>query len=139
MFEFKPFRFTESDYVALKSIYENNTAAQSLIAGYEEDDIAAVSLFANSTSLWLISPPSLHRFKNDLLDGAPVKIRYTISISRLTHDQSSDIVETNQAFHLAGNDSVRQDLLEILNEENSEKYIRLPNLFPKFLKVSDQH
>lgn len=119
----------------LKSIYANNTEVQSIISNYDEEDIAAILLDVNSTSLWMISPPSLQKFKNDLHKNVTVKFRYSITISRLAHDEPN-AVEANQIFYLHGNDLARQQLIRILKDGVHEQRVHLPSLFPKFLKVT---
>lgn len=112
---------------------------QSLISNYDEQDIAAISLDVNSNSVWSISPPSLEKLITDLRNNATVKIRYAISISRISHDQPSDVVKVNRVYYLHGSDSARLELLSILNENYSNQRVHLPFLFPKFLKVREKH
>lgn len=131
----RAFRFTETDFLTLKSIYANYTKVQSLFDNYDEKDVAAVLLDPNSTSLWTISPPNLQRFKSDLNANETIKFRLIISVSRLTYDQLSDRVETNQVFDLTAEHSARQELLKALNRNDQNQHIHLVNLFPKFLKV----
>lgn len=128
-------RFTDVDLDRLREIYKNNTDVQSFISTYDEQDIAAISLDKNSITIWNISPPSLQKLKKDLSSNVTINIRYSISISRITHDQTFDVMEANQFYYLNGNTSAKQDLLSILNEDDQNRRIRLPFLFPKFLKV----
>ena len=113
----------------------NNTAAQSIISKYDEEDVAAISLDINSSSLWLMSPPSLQKLKRYLRENVTMKFRYSISISRLTHAQS-DVVEDNQVFVMHENDAARQELIRIIQYGIVfQNRVHLPFLFPKFLKV----
>lgn len=112
---------------------------QSFISKYDEEDIAAISLDVNSTSLWTISPPSLRKFKDDLNKNATIKFRYSISVSRQTNDKSSEIIETNQIFYLSEKDLARQEITKILNRNDQTQKVHLPYLFPKFLKVCNQN
>ncbi|XP_055298732.1 piezo-type mechanosensitive ion channel component-like isoform X4 [Sitodiplosis mosellana] len=127
-------QFSESDFDALKGIYANNTAVQSIISKYDEDDIAAISLDVNSSSLWLMSPPSLQKLKRYLRENVTMKFRYSISISRLSHEKS-DVVEDNHVFVMHENDAARQELIRIIQEGDHNQRVHLPFLFPKFLKV----
>lgn len=129
------FRFSEIDFDTLKSIYVNNTAAQSIISKYDEEDVAAISLDVNSSSLWLISPPSLQKLKRYLRENVTMKFRYSISISRATHAQS-DVTEDNQVFVMHENDAARQELIRIIQDGIQKQRVHLPFLFPKFLKVT---
>lgn len=129
------FRFTESDFLALKRIYANYTREQSFIENYDEKDVAAILLDTNSTSLWTISPPNLRRLKKNLDGNVTMKFRFTISISRLSYDQYAERVETSQVFYLTAEDAARQQLLNALNSNIPNRHVHLENLFPKFLKV----
>lgn len=129
------FRFSETDFDTLKSVYANNTAAQSIISKYDEEDVAAISLDVNSSSLWLMSPPSLQKLKRYLRENVTMKFRYSVSISRLTHAQS-DVVEDNQVFVMRESDAARQELIRIIQDGDQSQRVHLPFLFPKFLKVT---
>lgn len=130
-------RFTENDLETLNIAYANNTAVQSFISNCDEQDVAAVLLDVNSTSVWTMSPPSFQKFLNDLRENVTVKIRYTISIMRRSHEPQADVVETSQIFYLNGNDSAREELIRILDGEDRNQLVHLPLLFPKFLKVAN--
>lgn len=118
----------------MKNVYSNNTSALSFISNYDEQDIAAILLDVNSTSVWMMSPPSFHKFKNDLRGNVTVKIRYSISISRRSHEQS-DVVEMSQTFYLAESDPARVELIRVFDGIDPNQWIHLPLLFPKFVKV----
>lgn len=118
----------------MKNLYANNTSAQSIFSKYDEQDIAAVLLDVNSTSVWTMSPPSFLKLNNDLRENVPVKIRYSISISRRTHEQS-DVAEMNQIFYLTENHPARVELIRVIDEIDPNQWIHLPLLFPKFVKV----
>lgn len=105
------------------------------ISKYDEEDVAAISLDLNSTSLWTISPPSLNKLKNDLIGDIPVKIRIAISVSRLTHGESTDTVEANQIVYMSKDHPARQELLRAIIQLNQNHVIRFSHLFPKFIKV----
>lgn len=130
------FRFNERDFDTLKRIYANNTDIQSIISKYDEEDIAAISLNVNSVSLWLMSPPILQELKSQLNQNVTVKFRYSISVSRLTHEQS-DVAEDNQVYFMQENDKTmtRQELIRIILDGDHNQHATLPYLFPKFLKV----
>lgn len=101
---------------------------------YDEEDIAAVSLDINSSELFSISPPSLAKLKNYLRENVTVKFRYSISVLRLSHDQS-DVVEENLIYYMRENDEARQQMIRIIQDGQNDQRVHLPFLFPKFLKV----
>lgn len=108
---------------------------QSIISKYDEEDIAAISLDINSSSLWFISPPSLQKLKRHLRENVTVKFRYSISISRLTHEEAN-VAEVNQVYFMHEMDSARQELIRIINDGDYNQRLHLPFMFPKFLKVT---
>lgn len=128
------FRFTHFDLVALNEMYANNTAMRSILAKYDAEDIAAVTLRVNSSSVWMLSPPSFRNLFDELRRNVPLKIGYAISISRKTYQASSNTVQINREFHLTENVTVREQLIQLFDRDVES--IHLPNLFPKFLKVS---
>lgn len=134
----KNFRFTESDFRTLKRVYANNTDVQMFIDNYDERDVAAVTLDSNSTSLWTISPPNLRRFIYHLHGNATMKFRFSVSLSRVSYNPSTEQVHTSQVFHLTEADAARQELLSALNKYSRNRQVQLVNLLPKFLKVWDR-
>ncbi|XP_031619192.1 piezo-type mechanosensitive ion channel component-like isoform X2 [Contarinia nasturtii] len=127
-------QFDKNDFNQLKKVYKNNTSVRSFILNYDETDIAAISLDVNSTSLFMMSPPSLQKFKNDLNQNVKIKIRYLISVSRLTHDDS-DVVEFSKKFDLNADAEARQEMFKILSDGDHAQRVHLPLILPKFLKV----
>ena len=59
-------RFKEENWAVMKKLYKNNGKAYTFLSNFEHVDVAAVTLGANSTSLWIISPPDLDRLIDDL-------------------------------------------------------------------------
>lgn len=106
------------------------------LSNYESDDVAAVVLGPNSTSLWIISPPDLERLKDDLINNVTLKVRYKYSVSRITYSEKmSGTIEGERSFDLLEESPARKELLGMLNHVSDGKRIQLPFLFPKFLKV----
>lgn len=105
------------------------------ISNFDEEDIAAISLDVNSTSLWTISPPSLRKLKDDLISDVPIKIRISISVSRLTHGESIDTVEANQIMYLSKSHHARQELLRAMIQLNQNHVVQFSHFLPKFIKV----
>lgn len=132
------FRFSEKNFSAFNKVYlsEKDKVAQTFLSNYENDDVAAVQLGPNSTSLWSISPPDFERLKSDLLNNVTLKIRYKYSVARTTYSEKmSGIVEAEQSFELTAQSPVRKELITMLNQGSKGVRIQLPLLFPKFLKV----
>lgn len=81
------FRFSEQNYASFNRIYAKDRSALTFLSNYESNDVAAVVLGPNSTSLWIISPPDLERLKDDLANNVTLKVRYKYAISRVTYNE----------------------------------------------------
>lgn len=132
-------RFTEKDFSNFtRPYYEaKDRVAQTFLSNYERDDVAAVELGPNSTSLWPISPPDFLRLKSDLVNNVTLRIRYKYSITRTTYsDKMSGVVEAEVWYDLTAESPVRKELITMLNQGAAGKRIQIPFLFPKFIKVN---
>lgn len=107
------------------------------MSNYEANDVAAVVLGPQSTSLWIISPPDLQRLKEDLASNITLKVQFKYVVSRVTNTEKiSGTVTGERSFDLKSDTPARQELLNMLNHTSSDdKRSQLPFLFPKFLKV----
>lgn len=106
------------------------------LSNYEPDDVSAVVLGPNSTSLWIISPPDLERLKDDLEKNTTLKVQYKFVVSRVTNTEKiAGTIRSERSFDLMADTPARKDLLEMLNDSSNIKPTQLRNLFPKFLKV----
>lgn len=113
------------------------------LSNYESNDMAAVVLGPQSTSLWIISPPDLERLKEDLAKNVTLKVQYKYTVSRETNTEKiAGTVSSERSFDLKADTPARQELLSMLNStvltnttSLNEKRSQLPFLFPKFLKV----
>lgn len=116
--------------------YVKDRSAVTFLSNYESDDVAAVELGSNSTSLWSISPPDLARLKDDLINNVTLKVRYKYSISRETFSEKmAETVDGDQKIDLSP--EARAGLIAMLNHESNVKRVQLPFLFPKILKVKN--
>lgn len=152
--------FKEKNWDLLKKQYTRNKVALTFLSNFESDDVAAVELGANSTALWIISPPDLDRLREELnsskhghdfvlfkllvtcfwflITANPVQVRYKYTISRTTYsDKMVGTISAEEKYDLKPLDPERTGLIEMLNETHNLTYssVTLKNLFPKFLKV----
>lgn len=134
------FRFNDDEFKVFSSFFTQDRAAQTFLSNYEANDIAAVLLGANSTSLWNISPPDLQRLKNDLANSnTTLKVRYKYTVSRVTYSEKmSGTISAEQSFDIIGESPIRKGLLAMLNHESNTTRVEMTYLFPKFLKVGFQ-
>lgn len=73
------------------------------LSNYEANDLAAVVLGPQSTSLWIISPPDLERLKDDLAKNVTLKIQYKYTVSRVTNTEKiAGTVSSERSFDLKG-------------------------------------
>lgn len=63
------FVFTDKDRAILLSAYSNNKGAINLIKSVQPEDFIAASLFINSKTLWITSPPDKEQLLLDLSSG----------------------------------------------------------------------
>ncbi|KAI5632608.1 piezo non-specific cation channel, r-Ras-binding domain-containing protein [Phthorimaea operculella] len=57
--------YSESDYSQLSNLFATDRTAQTFLSNYMYNDVAVVSLNANSTMKWDISPPELDRLERE--------------------------------------------------------------------------
>lgn len=130
------FRFNPKLYNNFTLPYVKDRSAVTFLSNYESDDVAAVQLGSNSTSLWAISPPELERLKDNLINNVTLKVRYKYSVSRQTFsDKMAETVDGDQKTDLSP--EARAGLIAMLNHESNVKRVQLAFLFPKFLKVKN--
>lgn len=112
-------------------------SALTFLSNYEANDVAAVILGPQSTSLWIISPPDLKRLKDDLASNVTLKVQFKYVVSRVTNTEKiSGTVTGERSFDLKDDTPARLELLQMLNKASSNgTRSELPFLFPKFLKV----
>lgn len=131
----------------MQSVYNNqgDRSALTFLSNYESNDLAAVQLGPQSTSLWIISPPDLDRLKTDLANNVTLKVQFKYTVSRLTNTEKiAGTVSGERSFDLKSDTPARKELLNMLNSSTltsatglNEKRSQLPFLFPKFLKVTE--
>lgn len=139
-------RFSEGEYESFQNVYKTNRPATTFLSNYEGNDLAAVELGPQSTSLWIISPPDLDRLKNDLANNITLKVQFKYTVSRITNTEKiAGTVSGERSFDLKDDTPARKELLDMLNSSTltnstnaNEKRSQLPFLFPKFMKVSEK-
>ncbi|XP_031619375.1 piezo-type mechanosensitive ion channel component isoform X7 [Contarinia nasturtii] len=132
--------FDEQSYEAFKNVYyeQKDRSALTFLSNYDANDLSAIVLGPNSTSLWIISPPDLQRLKDDLMNNVTLKVQYKYFVSRKTNnDKLADTISRERSFDLKSDTPARKDLLNMLNKISNQKRTQLPFLFPKFLKVKN--
>ncbi|XP_055598919.1 piezo-type mechanosensitive ion channel component-like isoform X5 [Uranotaenia lowii] len=117
--------------------YAKDKSALTLLSNYEQVDVAAVKLGANSTSIWNISPPDRARLLNDLNTTSTLTCRFRYTISRKSHSKENPgTVSEEKAYELGPNDPVRPVLVQMLSSDTNIS-VSLPYMMPKFLKVKN--
>lgn len=119
----------------LTNLYDDQ-AGISFLSRYEAKDVAAVVFDSQSTSQWIISPPYFERLKTDLVNNVTIEVQFEYNVIRMTNSEKTlNTVSASTSFILNNNSSARLQLINMLNNFNSNQYILLPFLFPKFLMV----
>ena len=128
---------SEQNYTLFSQTYSKDRSALTFLQNYEANDVSAVVLGPNSTSLWIISPPDLERLKEDLRNNVTLKVQYKYVVSRVTNTEKiAGTVQSDRSFDLKDETPARQALLNMLDNVVDNKPTQLPHLFPKFLKVT---
>lgn len=124
-------------YEAFSRAYSKDRSAITFLSNFEANDVSAVVLGPNSTSLWIISPPDLERLKDDLEKNVTLKVQYKYDVSRQSNTEKiAKTITEERSFDLKSDTPARQALLRMLNHISDQKPTQLPFLFPKFLKVT---
>ncbi|XP_071053073.1 piezo-type mechanosensitive ion channel component isoform X2 [Onthophagus taurus] len=140
------FSFNQSDYEIIEETYKQNKAAFSFISNYREEDIAAVKLSGDSSTVWTISPPDRNRMIAEVASMNPLQIQLQYQISHNSSGNKNDpgtIREIIEIMMPAVIDDQlnpeRQNLLRMLwGNETDVPPVRLGYILPKFLKVTNR-
>lgn len=143
--------YTEKDFTDLTNIYlgYRYRSAMTFLENYAAADVSAVRMSNSSRRLWGISPPDKTRLRQELEKNTTMQIHIEWSVARRTHvKELSDVtVKTRQIEFPAYVDGAlnpdRQNLIKILANNPDPSVVNttivLQNVFPKFLKVTNQN
>lgn len=125
-------KFSQKDFDTLKNI---DSGSYSFLKDYTPDDVFCISIPGNSTSIWLISPPSFENLKEQLKEPDPVELNFFYSITRvstgLKNEQISEIVSASKQSKLFN--ETKLELYQILNNEYSSGSVKLESVYPRFV------
>lgn len=155
-------RFNQNQYAALLDVYRQHKGAETFIANYEAPDITAVVLSQHSANVWSISPPDRTRLIYELNSSKiqtnplrisvlfclilanPITVRLEYQISHKSNTKEDPgvlrgLVEvTMEAFVKGQPNPERKKLYDMLLTSKGASPVSLPNLLPKFLKVTNR-
>ncbi|KAF7992315.1 hypothetical protein HCN44_001640 [Aphidius gifuensis] len=143
--------YTEKDYIDLTNIYigRKYRSSMTFLESYSAADVSAVRMSNSSRKIWGISPPDKLRLKLELEKNTTMQIHIEWSVSRQTHvkELSDTTIKTRKIEFPAYIDGKlnqdRQNLIKMLTnnseQNNFNTTIVLQNVFPKFLKVTNQN
>lgn len=128
--------FTGSNLNNFMEAYTESKHASAFMSAYDSNDIAAIQLPGNSSSVWEISPPDMTRLLDDLTNNKTLTLRFHYNFHKTGSkgDQvgigGSHIFSVNETF--AG----REALMNMLQGKSAPtEYIEIPTMLPKFLKI----
>ncbi|XP_023706983.1 piezo-type mechanosensitive ion channel component isoform X4 [Cryptotermes secundus] len=135
-------KMSEQSWNKMQNAYMKNKAALTFLSNYDYTDIAVIRMSNSSRMVWGISQPDRDYLIADLQSSKQIVIRFTWHVSRLnpnpktTGEASSSHVYELEADVDGKSNPQRQNLIKMLNGTHVSTLI--PNIFPKFLKVSNR-
>ncbi|KAG7166218.1 Piezo-type mechanosensitive ion channel component-like [Homarus americanus] len=125
------YRFTQKDWYSFNYHYQTDRQAQTFLSNYDYQDVVVAELNGNSTAIWGISPPAQRSLIEDLQSNHTIRMKINWSVKRVsnTPDVATECTQRNP---------VRERLVRILEGELDQNPVPIPNLFPKYLKVTNK-
>uniref|UniRef100_A0A1B6DCY7 Uncharacterized protein n=1 Tax=Clastoptera arizonana TaxID=38151 RepID=A0A1B6DCY7_9HEMI len=131
------FKFDEQKWGVMSQVYKRSRSAQTFLSNYGYEDIGVVQLSSHSTSVWTISPPDEINMKKEAESVNPITVKLDWTVSR--HSDSPEqpgTITDSQEITLTADNPERKKLVDMLNNTNTNDSIIIPNILPKFLKIS---
>uniref|UniRef100_A0A0P4W477 Uncharacterized protein n=3 Tax=Scylla olivacea TaxID=85551 RepID=A0A0P4W477_SCYOL len=137
-------QFTQNDWYSFNNHYLKDREAQTFLSNYDYPDVVVGELNGNSNAIWGISPPAQKRLITELQSNHTIKLKLDWTVKRPSN--SPDIAseckakrEVNlEAYKGQVRNPVREKLVRILEGELDQNPVMIPNLFPKFLKITNK-
>ncbi|XP_054282904.1 piezo-type mechanosensitive ion channel component isoform X3 [Macrosteles quadrilineatus] len=130
-------RLDEDMWTSMSQVYRKSRVAQTFLSNYNYEDVGVVQLSPHSTSTWTISPPDEENMKKEARSSNPITVKLTWTVSRHTNNpETPGVLTESQETILEANNTDRQTLVQMLNQTNVANHMVIPNLMPKFIKVS---
>ncbi|CAO1373323.1 unnamed protein product [Diamesa tonsa] len=126
--------FNDGNWNNISSIYSKRSVATSFLNQYKPEDVVAVRLISNSSKIWNISPSQRNKLLMDLKSTTKVVCRFTYIITHLTLKTIGAVQQTGYSEYKIES-SVREKLVEMLENQNNTKSVEIPQIFPKILNV----
>lgn len=128
------FRFSETDFQKLITLYFLSREVQTHLDFYDHGDIQVFPLGHKSRDLWLLPPDEIQRFIDELKEEESIDMDITITVYRSTQESEYPVPE-ELGHTVVLNKTILLELADILETENYGKFIRIPDSLTKFLKV----
>ncbi|XP_059490786.1 piezo-type mechanosensitive ion channel component-like isoform X3 [Neocloeon triangulifer] len=140
--------FSEGNWEALSNVYKRDRAAQTFLSNYDWSDVQVAKIDNFSMSVWTISEQAQKKMMAYVLSDEPLLVKFSWMVSRHSDNPSTVpvVTETQTNFLMATlpngeRNPERLTLANMLNDSYNGsllKPLRLQNLFPKFIKVSNR-
>ncbi|XP_050729563.1 piezo-type mechanosensitive ion channel component-like isoform X11 [Eriocheir sinensis] len=137
-------QFSQTDWYSFNYHYRTDRQAQTFLSNYDFSDVVMAELNGNSTAIWGISPPAQQRLIMELQSNHTIKLKIDWMIKRPSNgpdiaSECKDQTEVNlEAYKGQVRNPMRERLVRILEGELEQNPVMIPNLFPKFLKVTNK-
>ncbi|XP_065351549.1 piezo-type mechanosensitive ion channel component-like isoform X6 [Cloeon dipterum] len=139
--------FSESNWEAMSNVYKRDRAAQTFLSNYDWSDVQVAKIDNFSMSVWTISEQAQKKMMALVLSDEPLLVKFLWTVSRHSDNPAVvPIVTETQTNFLASTlpngerNPERLTLANMLNDtfNGTIRPLRLQNLFPKFVKVSNR-
>lgn len=137
-------KFTQQEWDTFNYHYRTNRQAQTFLSNYDFPDVVVAKLNGNSTAIWGISPPAQGSLIEDLKSNHTIRLKVNWSVKRPSNSpdisaECKNQVEVNlEAYKGSKRNPIREEFARILEGEVNETAVLIPNLFPKFIKVTNK-
>ncbi|CAJ0950899.1 unnamed protein product, partial [Mesorhabditis belari] len=126
---------SEEEYERLQFPYRLSKGAQSYMSDYECEDVVKAEINGNSTSRWMISPPSRQALIAQLEHQPKVDFKFSWFFKRAPDPNLQfGVAEDFRILSLNSTHPARQHLINMLKGEHNAT-VRIPNVFPALMKV----
>lgn len=125
-------QFTQTDWNTLMSIYARNPTAKAFLEDFEPEDVVAIHLVSDSSTMWSVSPPNAKQMIKDIKNGKLKSCRFEYRISR-NSVLIAGLEEIKGEVEYKLNDDVRKNLVAMLSNSSEAKPVLIPSIFPKLL------
>jgi Piezo non-specific cation channel, R-Ras-binding domain len=130
-------QFTRTDWNTLMSIYDKNPTAKAFLEDFEPDDVVAINLVSDSSTMWSVSPPNAKQMIKEIKNGKLKSCRFEYRISRNSL-LIAGLEEIKGEVEYKLDEEVRENLIAMLSSSAEAKPVLIPSIFPKLMLAKNK-